>query len=397
MAIPTNGQALSALENQHEKLTQESELDRKSKIASSRDVFKLDSTYFYDDFEDNLERKWIYYDYNSANNYAYYEDFSYADMQWTPRFIRNRTFNPDGSVHSYISQRYENGEWLNSARATYEYNQSGYQTLDDREQWNEDLQEWGPNFRFVTTYNDDNTLLTITHYSRDLSGSILELRYVRTYTNVDNVITSWITQNYTNGEVYRTDRTVVFLNADNDRDSTYSYEWNEAASSWDLLSRYIYPADMNAPVRVYQTDLYDEVTDAWDPRFRHIYTDYTNIGEVQYWDRMRSDAGQSEFMLDARLEYFWSGNPLNVNGLTDPEIDILIANPFEGTPEITINGIKKNTTVTIYDMSGKLVFTKALTQPSTFTLNKLLPNGNYIINLRQANKVVGAKKIIKIR
>lgn len=139
------------------------------------------------------------------------------------------------------------------------------------------------------------------------------------------------------------------------------------------------------------------MTDSWDPQFLHVYSDYTDIGEVQYWDRMRSDAGESEFYLDSRLEYFWSSNPLDVENPSGNEIDIIVANPFEGNPQITVNGIKENTTFTIYDISGKSVFTKELNQSNTFNLNKVLPNGNYIINLIQANDVVGTKKIIKIR
>jgi len=38
-----------------------------------------------------------------------------------------------------------------------------------------------------------------------------------------------------------------------------------------------------------------------------------------------------------------------------------------------------------------------LKQSNSFTLNNVLPNGTYIINLTQGNEVVGVKKIIKIR
>ena len=163
------------------------------------------------------------------------------------------------------------------------------------------------------------------------------------------------------------------------------------------LSRYIYPEDISAPIRIYQTDLYVEMTDSWDPRFRHVYSDFSDIAEVQYWDRMRSDEGESEFYLDSRLEYFVSSNPLDVEVLTDNEIEILMANPFEGNPQITINGINKNTTVAIYDVSGNMVFTRKLSQSNTFTLDKRLSNGSYIINSIQENKVVGTKKVFKIR
>lgn len=209
IAFQINGQQLSDLENQHEKLTQESEQQRKHKMASLRNVYKRDSTYFYDDFEDNLERKWIYNDYNFANNYASYDDFVYEDMQWIPNFVRNREFNPDGSVSSYLSKRLVDGDWINSSKATYEYNQSGFETLENRERWDTDTESWSPFVRFERTFNADNTLLTLTHYSRDLDGNLL-LRYVNTYTNVDNVITEWLTENYDDGVIYNTDKTEVF-------------------------------------------------------------------------------------------------------------------------------------------------------------------------------------------
>jgi len=72
-------------------------------------------------------------------------------------------------------------------------------------------------------------------------------------------------------------------------------------------------------------------------------------------------------------------------------------NPFEGNQQITINGMKENTTFVIYDIYGKRMFTKELKQSNSFTLNKILPNGSYIINLIQANEVVGIMKIVKIR
>ena len=399
ITIQINGQQLSDFENQHQKLAQESELQRKNKIISSRDILKRDSTYRYDDFEDNLQRKWIYYDYNFANNYASYHDFDYeGNMQWTPNFIRNRTFNSDGSVSSYFSQRYEAGEWINSSRATFEYNDSGFETLEYREGWDVDLLEWVPFAQFETNYNADNTILTLSYYSRDLSSGDLELRYVNTYTNVDNVITEWITEDYNDGVLYNTDKTEVFLNANKERDSTYTYNWNENTSSWDLISRYVYPEDINAFVRTYQTDLYHEMTDSWDPQFRSVYTDYTDMDETQYWDRFRSDEGEAEFYLDSRLEYFWSSNPLlNVEVPNGNEIDIIMPNPFEGNPQITINGVKENTTFVLYDINGNTLYKKDLEQSNSFRLNRILPNGSYIITLIQADNVVGVKKVIKIR
>ena len=399
ITLQINGQQLSDLENQHEQFTQEAELQRKNKTVNYRDVLKLDSTYRYDDVEDNLQRKWIYYDYNFANNYSSYHDFDYeGNMEWSPNFIRNREFNADGSVSSYMSQRYVDGEWINSSKAVFEYNESGYETIENREGWDNDLQEWVPFLRFERTFNADNTLLTLSHYSRDLSTGELDLSYIITYTNVDNVITEWLKENYNDGEIYGMDKTEVYLDAENERDSTYTYEWNEDASSWDLISRYVYPEDILASVRSYQTDEYIEMTDSWDPLFLSIYTDYSDIDETQYWDRLRSNEGESEFYLSSRLEYFWSNNPLlNAEVPAENEIDIIIPNPFEGNPQITVNGVKENTTFVIYDIHGKSVFTKDMNQSDSFSLNKSLQNGVYFINLIEAGNVVQVKKIVKIR
>ena len=397
--IQVNAQQLIDLEDQHSKLAQESELQRKNKIGTYRNVVKRDSTYRYEDVEDNLTRKWIYYDYNLANNYSSYHDFDYeGNMQWSPNFIRNQEFNPDGSVSSYVSQRYVNDEWINSSKSIFEYNDSGFQTLDYRESWDDDLQEWVPARRFERIFNADNTLLTLTYYNRDFSSGNLELAYITNYTNVDNVITEWIMEYYNDGEIYETTKTEVYLNAENDRDSTYRYEWNEEFSTWDLTSRYIYPADINAPVRKYQTDLYREMTNSWDPQFLSIYTDDTDINEIQYWDRFRSDEGQSEVYLESRLEYFWSINPLlDVEAAPGNEIDIILPNPFEGNPKISVDGLKGNATLVIYDVLGNTVFTKDLKQSNSFILNKNLPNGTYVINLIQADNILKAKKIFKIR
>jgi len=393
-----NGQQLSDLESLHEKLAQESEQYKKDKTATIRDVYKRDSTYFYDDFEDNLEVKWIYFDYNFANNYASYEAFDYVDMQWIPTFDRNREFNSDGSVSSYITQKHDNGGLINFSKTIFEYNDDGYQTLDYRENWDVDLQEWIPLRRFERTYNADNTLLTVTYSSRDLTTNNLELRYVITYTNIDNVITEWLWEDYNDGVLYNTEKTEVYLNAENDRDSTYTYEWNEDDLTWDLISRYIYPEDINASVRTYQTDLFQEATNSWDPQLLSVYSDYTDISETQYLDRFRSDEGESEFYLNNRFEYFWSSNPLvDVEVPTGNEIDIIIPNPFAGNPQITVNGIKENTTFAIYNIYGKRMFTKDLNQSNSFILDKVLPNGSYIINLIQENDIVETKKVVKVR
>jgi len=399
ITIQINGQQLSELEYQHQTLTQEAELLRKDKMIDYRDELKLDSTYRYDDEVDNLQRKWIYYDYNFANNYSYYHDFDYeGNMEWSPNFIRNREFNADGSVNSYMSQRYVDGEWINSSMAIFEYNDSGYETLEHREGWDNDLQEWIPFQRFERAYNADNTLLSLTYYTRDLSTNELDLAYIITYTNVDNVITEWLMENYNDGDLYGKDKVEVYLNAENERDSTYKYEWNEVASSWDLKSRYIYPENIFAPIRTYQTDQYVEMTDSWDPQFRSVYTDYTDIDQTQYWDRLRSDEGESEFYLSSRLEYFWSNNPLLDTEITDKnEIDIIIPNPFSGNPQITVNGIKENTTFVIFDIYGNSIFTKDMNQSNSFSLNSSLQNGVYFINLIQEGNVVAVKKIIKTR
>ena len=398
IAIQVDGQQLFNLENLHQTLTEESELQRKDKSITNRDAYKRDSTYRFDDFEDNLQRKWIYYDYNFANNYASYEDFDYeGNMMWSPNFKRNREFNADGSVSAYQSQRYEDGSWVNSCRASYEYNESGFETLHNREGWDTDLEEWVPFLRFERTYNSDNILLTLSYYNRDFLTGLLDLAYVNTYTVVNNVTTDWITEYYNDGALISTEKTEIFLNAENDRDSTYRYSLNGNGSDWDLISRYIYPEDFNAPVRSYQTDLYRELTDSWDPQFLTIYTDDMDIEETQFVDRFRSDEDQPEYYLDSRLQYFWSNNPLDVEIPTENEIDIILPNPFEGNPQITVNGVKENTIFAIYDINGNIVFVKNLEQSNSFNLNKPLANGTYFINLTQGDKLVEVKKIVKIR
>ncbi len=399
ITIQINGQQLSDVDNQYYDLAIEAELQRKDKLEkSSLNVLKRDSTYLYDDFEDNLQRKWIYYDYNSANNYASYQYFVLDEnMEWTPSFLRNRMFNSDGSVSSYITQKYEDGGLVNSSKVTYEYNESGLTTLDDRERWDDDLQEWGPFLRFERTYNADNTLLSLTFYNTDLATGNLELAYIINYTNVDNVITEWLMEDYNNGVLYNMEKTEVYLNADNDRDSTYTYEWNAVFSSWDLISRYVYPEDLTAPVRAYQRDLYEEVTDSWDPDFRTVYYDHADLDEVQYLDRFSSNEGDPEMFLDRRLEYFWSDNQLvDLEVATVNEIDIVMPNPFEDNSQITVNGVKENTSFVLYDVHGNTMFTKDLKQSNSFSLNNL-PNGIYFINLIQAGNIVEVKKIVKAR
>ena len=398
IAIQVDAQTFFELESQHEEFTEAAELQRKNKILTNRDTYKRDSMYRYDDIEDNLQRKWIYYDYNFANNYASYHDFDYeGNNEWSPNFIRNREFNTDGSVSSYASLRYVNSVWINSSRAMYEYNESGYETLENRETWDEDTQQWGPFIRFERFYNSDNTILTLNFYNTDFTTGLLDLAYIRTYTNIDNVITEWLTEYYDDGVIYERRKTEVFLDAENERDSTYTYEWDNITSTWNLSSRYIYPEDINASIRNYYTDEYNAVTNAWDPLFLSVFTEYADIGETQYWDRFRSDQDETDYYLDSRLEYFWSNNPLDTEEPTENDIDIILPNPFEGNPQITLKGLNGNATFTIHDVRGNKLFEKEINQSNSFNLDRTLPNGIYFINLIQADKVIGSKKIVKMR
>lgn len=329
-------------------------------------------SYKYDSINRLIEQTWQYYD---AENQEWINDqllvieFPYNDVEVNTNKIWN----------------YINNSWLNSFQTIQEFNNKGFIINFDELQWNVKLNRWDSLRNTIYSYNINDSLENILQSNWDTASKVW-VNYLQTSYEYSNLYKSkyfmskWnrITQtweNYNQG--------VYTYDDDNNLENLTVLFWN--STTWENNYRYLYSHNILGFLTEKKLEIWEKTDNSWinSWKYNYEYSYDKYLCELSYlnWGK--------------EINAWKSGNKIHyyqeiiINTLSSLYEKPIKAYPNPFTDNITIKSHTGLQSVSISDISGKILFQKVLDNKLEirFNLNGLAP-GFYLVNAKLRNGIV---------
>lgn len=401
-------------------------------IKSSKDEYKYDAS-----------GKWttgIYYNWNSTTS------------QWVNSSKDEFTYNANGKWATDINSEWNTttSQWVNNLKNEYSYNGSGYSTQILISDWDVSTNQWVNNSKYEFTYNGNGYLTQVLVSEWDIATSqwVASIRYDYTYDANNNytliLIYSWdkdtsqwenaMKHEFTYDASSKLTMTLVSIWMDEwipytkdeytydansrlatdihsilsytsfplqlvlDSKDEYSYDANgnitqDLVSKWDAsISQWVYYSkDINTYDLSYSfSDLifpsgYSMIAFAYLISISDVYN--KPLDDIEYlWNKTITD-------WDNNIKTIYYYSELNGSGVNDLKADKLIIYPNPVSEGFRLNNSEKNVQVSIYDLSGSLLFIKQISDDEYINVSTL-SQGLYMVRVT-TEKGSATRKFVK--
>ncbi|HDR88436.1 MAG TPA: hypothetical protein ENN63_02250 [Bacteroidetes bacterium] len=302
----------------------------------------------------------IQYDYTPAmgewlplqkNTYTYHDDGSRKDLTvyarqdngWTPAW-RNLYEYDDGRLMRIEAQDYQGGvwtvtrqvvytydlfvnvteqltqnmvsppgDWENSHRYLYEYDESQNRISRTYQQYAED--QWVNNHRYLWVYDHDTVLENIRqNWDNGLSAFVNDYKFLYEY-NIHGLCVKEIQYNWVEGNSWESVSRVVYEHNPLDVVIRKLYESYQAeGDSWNPIVDYLYFQNKENRDTLILYRVWNNTVQIWDEEKRYLF-DYDPYGNLQ---RETWQKWEGEWIHDYRIDYY-----VSVSGISPLRVDIV--------------------------------------------------------------------------
>lgn len=276
-----------------------------------------------------------------------------TSLQWVKAERDSYTYNTSGKCTLIlIDELYGNNQWINENKYEYTYDANGRMITDLYSWWDSSLDDsrWRPRTKYEYTYNSDGKVTTEKVTEFETFGSNIESvsKYDYTYDS--------------NG------------NPTQELKST----WETSISDWVLREKAIWTYDLSF-------DLSDLI---FPPA---IFKDYDVYNKPLDYITYSLDETMSNWEIDYKsIPYYSNQNGTGISEIRSIEPVIYPSHVSEG---FYLKSSEKNMQVSIYNLSGTLLFNKQVSGDEYINVSTL-SKGIYLVKIATGNKAI-TKKFIK--
>jgi len=377
---------------------------------------------------------------NTALNTFSYDDYghvltelkqTWVNFFWEKTYLLTYTYDDDGNMLTYLLQNWEYGhwnnynfiqytydkkgklltslvqnwnieEWSNSSLSTNRYDAKGYLDYSIRQNWIDG--NWENSIRNYNTYNAEGYILA--SYSEFWWNNEWISDRLLTYTYDDSGNNeTFFEQFWGNGEWLNQTMILRGFDGNGNKLSELSQEWLD---TWNNISNSIFTYDENGNCTSRMCFIWNN--DSWENYFKVEYGYMEGLirGIGYIWDEsgwVQGDAMLDMMMInEGELQFFceWWGTMAEVyyssiftNAPEQPDVSSdLIIYPNPASDRLNISFVcqeSENTTINIFDLSGKMIVSNPLGNISNglksieLNTSNLTP-GIYIFELTSGQK-----------
>lgn len=363
----------------------------------SRNEFLRDSTLIFEDDPTNLVNKktyayndqceWIFEatlnpDQTSITGYSFEtslwrllnnDGLTHSILQYQGNAFNNGiplekieyTYNEDGLVVEYVTSVFENGDWENYRRRTYDFDSTLFGQGYTDFYWDEVAEAW----------------------------SIYEFgAFILSAQNVP-LITQAFVQNpdYTFIDNHQQYDYVFTGNSDLIESITMSL-FDDATNSWNELFRSSYTYE-NGNETSFLFEVYNVDELSWND-YSRIDKTYIDDTYVEFEDTYLNQ--DDIWTFSARNHHFYSDSDCVVSNevIVNKNVEMNFANPMTENMALDISGISEPVHLYLHAFDGRTILSSPIDSDQTIYLPRNLPKGMYAVNLLENNNVIMTKKVV---
>lgn len=390
-----------------------------------------------------LQSEWV-----TDSIYCYKKDNNSNNLIHDFR-VYNGSLNDLGRVLIEVTQRHQNGQWINYQRQNNSYNNKGDLISNTVQFYDDEGSIWINAQKTDFTYNINGFLTKLEHYN--FADNTWQRNYRNQYVYFNNVDPDEFTQQVFEGGFWR-NKFKVYYSYDGAGKITSSLftTWDNNQNDWVNNNRTFESYDQQErPIQV-NREIWNFTNLSWvnSSRTNWIYNPSTGdtriinegwivqdstwlaANDVQiFYDNNKLETERIERNYDNGIytNFFRSkknyddfqnlievDNNLFINGLwepisfceyfhtnttssTDPEIEqtkvlCKITNPINASTTISCSLLNENVRLRIMNAAGEIVYDQQ--KSGQFSVNKSFPNGSYFFIFSKENKLIETRKMI---
>lgn len=315
--------------------------------------------------------------------------------QWENLFRETRAYDSAGKVMRVLSGKWDNNDWLDTARTEIEYNENGLYSKIYEEAWNGSA--WDTLSRETALYDNIGMIW---------EGYLFENKTQNGYEEVVREQYQYDTYGYWTGmnrqiwddnggnwentirETYRYNRTGLWLG------------WTQETfvdTGWVNDIRQFY--QKNGADRNDLMQEWDTVAGEWNDRFRSLTrfdSDKNLIIEagVQEWNEQAAAWGNLD--KSRKCEHFWSQASATAVEPQLPDLNCTLTNPYRVYEPIYCESLQagKQYDVRLMDMQGRTVYQSNISGGETISVERTLPAGIYNLGIYDNKQIRFIRKIV---
>jgi len=307
--------------------------------------YSIDSSYY----KGKIEWKSISKEWNSSL------------LEYVNFFKYENEIDPNEKITSITNYTWEGSDekWVEHDYTKYNYNKDGNNLVSVFYEFDVTTQKLNPISKDTFEYDNQNREINKVHYNfNDVDSSYIPyLKYITKYSK--NI------------------------------DTTYTYSWNKNNSVWVNYLKSYYSYDSNEDLIGYTTQSFNSNNNNWETIYDYSYIIDGNRNRVE---SIRKNATNGVLNFSRKVTYFYTQHEVisSVQSI-DPKLKIY---PNPTYSELNLENISGYEKASIYDINGKLLVQKMISN----NLGKIdlsnLTNGIYFLRLVNKNTDI-VTKIIK--
>jgi hypothetical protein len=306
---------------------------------------------------------------------------------------------PNGNEEEILYQQWENGAWQNRRRQQFTYNAQGERETQTLELWNEENSNWENALRRQWSYTANGfniEELTTQSWEASTNAWVNVSRRQFFYNNAGfwegTTFQGW---NEDSGAWENQSRELYALNPQNNMDNLLFQEWDEgewqsrvrettrmdgyslstiieqrdtSSGEWERINRYgtLFSSDGRM--------LQDVRNQVWEENAQEWLNDSTTLRYIHHWSSVMVSVEEQEAVTAL----------CNVPNPYKPGMLISCASALPGQP----------LDIRLYNMLGQQLYQATTHSPETFSIDRILPAGTYLLHLSQGMQIRQAQLLI---
>jgi len=355
--------------------------------------------YSYDDAGNMTERiNWMLfggtmqksqkYSYSYTNNNLTEEiRYNWWTNSWTNYKKINSTYNSANYITESIESEWQNNAWKSILKNNFTYDANNNLVEEIEIYWNDSLSNWLNMGKIENTFDANNnlTLSIVYGYNSTTNEWVNYWKYEYTYDANNNLTLSiWYSAQYGTSTWNNYRKEEFIYNTNNKITEKNTYNWS--SNTWTNSYKYIFEYDANENLIHRNETIWSSGT--WVNLWNYSWTYDSNNNLIEYYSSNWVAKGWTDF---EKITYYTSLHEVtNVSGI----VSNLTVYPNPATNTLTINNIKENATISIFNLSGAIVFTKKITATTATIDLSSFRSGIYILKIEE-NSGTTIQKIVK--
>ncbi|HFA51534.1 MAG TPA: T9SS type A sorting domain-containing protein [Bacteroidetes bacterium] len=314
---------------------------------------------------------------------------------WVNDLRTSNTPNANGDFTDVLNQKWDvaaNG-WQNLDRLILEYDQNGNIQLLEQEVWDTMAAGWGKSFRILYAQTPEGQIASTLFQLWQNAGYQNISRTFLTYDDATDLETEQVAEVWNNAEMqwFKSSRSLKDYDSSGNLTSETTQLWNAPDTAW--LNQNLFLRNYNADGEVtIKTDLVWN-GDQWRNFFQteNSFDQNGNIDrfQVSQWD------GDSWQQLNS-CDFYWRFHHVVEAVEKANELDCKMPNPYKiGTP-FSCPGLLSGQAerLSVFDLSGKMVYTKEIENQNFINIAEPLPTGLYILIVSGKEGLIFKRKTV---